>query len=304
LNCLNCTDKACKLNLKDCNNNRTAVIERYLEDGNAELYRDADDLVSGGRAGSLSRLEEIIEFCRNRNYRKVGLAYCYGMENLAVEVAGHLKSAGLNVRSYRCTINGIPEEQIDPGLGPAAGCNPVGQAMAVNQEGVDFVIEMGLCLGHDVLFHRELEVPHTVFIVKDRVFRHNPALALEGYRDGAADFLENIDNKFAMIQPELLEKELAGENPPIVLDVRAEGSFEAGHIPGSINIPLRELPSRWRELLQPVLPEGRKRKIVCVCGGGIQSAYALMFLRSRGFGRVYNLSGGIGRWEHLKRSIP
>lgn len=307
MNCLNCTTKDCKLAFKDCNHNHAAVVSRYREGDNARVYRDADDLVSGGRAGSLSRLDEIIEFCKSRGYRRIGLAYCYGMEDLAQEVADRLKTAGLPVRSYRCTINGVRENEIDPELGSSAGCNPVGQAMAINREKVDFVIEMGLCLGHDVLFHQELTVPHTVFIVKDRVWKHNPALALDQYRDGAADFLENLDEKFAMIQPDQLEEMLQADLPPVVLDLRDTEGFTRGHIPGSINIPLRRLPSRWRELSERDVGkesgDARQPAIVCVCGGAIQSAYAVMFLHSRGLRDVFNLSGGIGRWQKEGRTF-
>ena len=57
-------------------------------------------------------------------------------------------------------------------------CNPIGQAKAVNKSRADLVIEMGLCLGHDILFHQYLEKPFTVLAVKDRVHKNNPLEAL------------------------------------------------------------------------------------------------------------------------------
>jgi len=79
--------------------------------------------------------------------------------------------------------------------------------------------------------------------------------------------------------------------PPLLVDVRAEAAFLASHVPGSLNVPLRTLPDRYRELL----PD-RKRRVVFVCQGSVQSAYALAFLASRGYREVYNLSGGFSRW--------
>ena len=56
-------------------------------------------------------------------------------------------------------------------------CSPISQAMVLNDEGVDFNILMGLCVGHDSLFFRYSEALTTVLVVKDRVLGHNPAAA-------------------------------------------------------------------------------------------------------------------------------
>lgn len=182
MNCLKCTSKACKTSGKDCPGTAVAVIESYSSPERQEIYKNADNLVSHGRAGTLSRLEEVSEFVLAQGYKKVGLAYCYGMENLALEVSDFLTSRGVKLNGYRCTVNGIKEKQIHPDLGEGIGCNPLGQAAIIESDGVDFVIEMGLCLGHDVLFHQGLTVPFTVFLVKDRVNNHCPAKVLPSYK--------------------------------------------------------------------------------------------------------------------------
>lgn len=45
-----------------------------------------------------------------------------------------------------------------------------------------------------------------------------------------------------------LVRQLEGESAPLVLDVRTEAEFAAGHVPGALNIPLDELPGRLAEL--------------------------------------------------------
>lgn len=65
-------------------------------------------------------------------------------------------------------------------LPDAVACNPIGQAQTLNDGQCQFVIEMGLCLGHDVLFHQHIKKPYTVLAVKDRVYRHDPLGFLEG----------------------------------------------------------------------------------------------------------------------------
>jgi uncharacterized metal-binding protein len=57
-------------------------------------------------------------------------------------------------------------------------CNPVLQALTVNEEKTDFNILLGLCVGHDSLFLKYAEAPCTVLAVKDRVLVHNPLAAV------------------------------------------------------------------------------------------------------------------------------
>ena len=183
MDCLSCNSKACKKSGADCNLGRGSVLSEYEAPGTVRLYENADSLVSGGRAGTLSRLEEIIEFCKAQGYAEVALAYCYSMEKEAVKLKKIFEKISLAVSSCRCTINGIKESDISPSLKGGVNCNPIGQALDLNSGSADLVIEMGLCLGHDILFHKYLEKPFTVFAVKDRVHHHNPLASLEEIKE-------------------------------------------------------------------------------------------------------------------------
>jgi uncharacterized metal-binding protein len=178
-NCLDCSSKSCKTNGSDCFGLHQSSIKTYGEGAAPAIIQSASQLVDKGRAGQLSRFQEVIEFCQSRDYKNIGLAYCFGMEPIAGEIRTIMKDKGLNILPARCTMGGVRESEIDPVKnGEAISCNPAGQAHFLNER-ADFVIEMGLCLGHDVLFHQELTVPFTVLIVKDRVYNHNP---LEGIK--------------------------------------------------------------------------------------------------------------------------
>jgi rhodanese-related sulfurtransferase len=50
------------------------------------------------------------------------------------------------------------------------------------------------------------------------------------------------------ITPEELSGQLAGENPPLVIDVREAQDYQAGHIPGALHIPADQLRQRRAEL--------------------------------------------------------
>lgn len=174
MDCLKCSSKACKTEKKDCTGGREETIRGYRDAGLSATFGNADALVAHGRAGTLSRIEEIVEYCTLQGYKKIALAYCYSMEDLAAKVSSFFRGRDFNVLSYRCTIQGIQEKEINNDLGESVACNPAGQAETINRENAEFVIEMGLCLGHDVIFHRYLEKPFTVFAVKDRLLDNCP----------------------------------------------------------------------------------------------------------------------------------
>lgn len=74
-----------------------------------------------------------------------------------------------------------------------------------------------------------------------------------------------------------------------LLDVRSPAEFAQGMIPKGEQMPLHLLPLRADEL-------DRNRELVLYCRSGARSAQACMFLRERGFHKVYNLRGGIMDW--------
>ena len=74
-----------------------------------------------------------------------------------------------------------------------------------------------------------------------------------------------------------------------LVDVRTEGEFAAGHVPGAVNIPVQELGRRVGEL------EPKDRPVVLYCRSGSRSSRAAHMLRSAGFSHVHDL-GGMSRW--------
>jgi rhodanese-related sulfurtransferase len=74
----------------------------------------------------------------------------------------------------------------------------------------------------------------------------------------------------------------------ILIDVREESEWAAGHAPMASLIPLSELPDHLDEL-------PRDRLIVCACRSGGRSLRAASFLQENGFDTV-NLIGGMMSW--------
>jgi molybdopterin/thiamine biosynthesis adenylyltransferase/rhodanese-related sulfurtransferase/molybdopterin converting factor small subunit len=74
-----------------------------------------------------------------------------------------------------------------------------------------------------------------------------------------------------------------------IIDVREPQEFQINRLPGSILIPLGDLPKRYVEL-------DPNANLVMQCKSGMRSAKAQDFLRSKGFTRVRNLTGGVLGW--------
>ena len=173
---------------------KSELIERarglYHTDENSELARVAGCAADDGYArqadGSFradrTRIEELVYFCREMNFRKLGLLFCMGFAREAAIVEEILQTNGFAVLSAICKVGNLPKAELglaDPRNEPA--CNPILQAELVNEAGVDFNIFMGLCIGHDTLLFKHIKAPVTVLAVKDRILGHNHMAAVYNY---------------------------------------------------------------------------------------------------------------------------
>jgi hydroxyacylglutathione hydrolase len=79
-----------------------------------------------------------------------------------------------------------------------------------------------------------------------------------------------------------------------VLDVRTLAEWSAGHLPGAMNIPLGELPSRLGEL-------PHDRQLVVHCQAGARAAIAASVLSARGVTDLRLYGGGYAEWSAAGR---
>ena len=87
------------------------------------------------------------------------------------------------------------------------------------------------------------------------------------------------------------------QQPEVMLiDVREPDEYQAGHIPGAVLIPLRDLPNHLNEI-------PKDKTVVAVCHSGNRSAKATDFLRQTGFDNVHNMQGGMVAWEQAGYEI-
>ena len=74
----------------------------------------------------------------------------------------------------------------------------------------------------------------------------------------------------------------------MLLDVREAWELEQARLPGTLHIPMSEIPARLPEL-------DRAADVVVLCRSGVRSLDVARFLEQQGF-RAYNLRGGILAW--------
>lgn len=90
------------------------------------------------------------------------------------------------------------------------------------------------------------------------------------------------------ISPSELQRRLQAGESLQVLDVREPWEIAIVRLPGSLNIPLQQIPGRLKEI--------QSTNVVALCKSGGRSRRAAEFLQSAGFQQVANLTGGIDAW--------
>ena len=121
-----------------------------------------------------------------------------------------------------------------------------------------------------------------------RVVREVAAEHVEELDDLAAAYLGDRSRLDVMTRDELAERLRAGD--VVVLDVRPEPEFRAGHIAGALSIPVAELSRRLRQV-----PKGQQ--IVAYCRGPycVYADDAVRTLRGRGYPAA-RLEDGYPEW--------
>lgn len=165
---------------------RDEIADRYIEDqetgdlARTQLFIDADNY------GKMCRVEETIAFIKAMGYKKVGIATCVGLLDLASIFGRLLRKEGIDYYACSCKIGAVdkteiglpPEKKFSRGCRHESTCNPIQQAKVLADQGTDFNVVIGLCVGHDALFYRHSAAPCTTMIIKDKLLGHNPVQAL------------------------------------------------------------------------------------------------------------------------------
>lgn len=176
-----------------------AALNQYYDLNDHNIMAAAARTVVKGITNSWTRIEDLINFAREMEYEKLGIATCLALISESRILTEILEIKGFEVKSICCKAGSNLEEDVrlqgadlkldfklinssmvnmDQTRIPL--CNPIGQAFLLNDEKTDLNILLGLCIGHDALFIKHSEAPVTPLIVKDRRTLNNPAAAIYG----------------------------------------------------------------------------------------------------------------------------
>lgn len=113
-----------------------------------------------------------------------------------------------------------------------------------------------------------------------------------GYLEGGMMALENhpeLQRKTERITAQALANMIEAGQKPVIVDIRSEKEYAAGHIENSINLPLGHLDENLDGLPKNV-------PLIVHCEGGYRSAIAAGILMNHGFNNAMDLVGGYKAW--------
>ena len=134
-------------------------IKRYQDGDVKAIYlpatiteKEAYENVRGVCMAVRPRIKELIEFAKLLGVRRLGIAFCSGLQEEASKVSAFLENQKFEVSSVICkcgnvdkTLLGIPAEYKIEGTDKfEAACNPIVQAELLNNAGTEINIIVGL----------------------------------------------------------------------------------------------------------------------------------------------------------------
>ena len=105
------------------------------------------------------------------------------------------------------------------------------------------------------------------------------------------------ETKAKVIGVEEFDK-LRANKTNIVLDVRTESEFKAGHIPGATNIDCMS-----QDFAQKLATLDKDKTYLVHCAAGVRSARACKKLEELGFRQLYDLRPGFKGWEAAGKPV-
>ncbi|MBZ0265396.1 DUF1847 domain-containing protein [bacterium] len=196
LNCLSCMDRIC-LRGKSCIHVKQPPV---MQNEHRRIIESTLD-ISFEKERKLCRITELIYFCLEMGYKKIGLAFCVDLLE-PTEILFQVLRRFFKVYPVCCKVGGkLEEELIDLALeghlqvtSENIACNPLLQAKILNQIGTDINVATGLCVGSDLLFNCYSDAPVSTLFVKDKSLANNPigAVYSEYYIKEAEEVMQSL----------------------------------------------------------------------------------------------------------------
>lgn len=136
--------------------------------------------------------------------------------------------------------------------------------------------------GTEMKHHRSLTIPHYAQLLIILL----PLWSLLGCGSTRA-FSDVAPN-----EAEEMIRQNIGNVDFVLLDVRTEAEFKAGHLGGAVNLDIQL--AGFADAIQKL---DKEKNYLVYCRSGGRSARAMNMMKDKGFSSVYNLQGGITKWK-------
>ncbi len=145
------------------------------------------------------------------------------------------------------------------------------------------------CVRHDQANDREITMKRAALLMTLLMLASVVLAACGGSTapaPAAQTDVKNLPDNVTIAQT----KELLGRSDVMILDVREQSEYDAGHIPGVTLIPTGQVANRLSEI-------PKDKPVIVTCRSGNRSATITKFLREQGYTNVHNMEGGIVAWQ-------
>ena len=137
---------------------------------------------------------------------------------------------------------------------------------------------------------------HIALIFLTALVIGNPAVAGQDWPDAVDQYVMQIRKTIETTDMDGYLLAVTNPNGAMLLDVREEQEFQAGHVPGAVNIPRGLLEFRiWKQLGYPTIVD-TKRKIFVQCMTGGRTTLATKQLGDIGYTNVVAVIMNFGEW--------
>ena len=131
---------------------------------------------------------------------------------------------------------------------------------------------------------------------------YQPGFAAENWPDSVDQYVAQVRKTIDTTEMEGYLAVVKDPNGALLLDVREETEFKAGHVPGTVNVSRGRLEFRiWKPLGYPGKVE-MNRKIYVQCATGGRATLAAKQLKDIGFTNVTAVVMELAEWQ--KKGYP
>lgn len=121
------------------------------------------------------------------------------------------------------------------------------------------------------------------------------AMAPEMLESTISEFLQNIPRGFYGVRDVTKIQAKVAEGTTLFIDVREPSEYAGGHIPGAINIPLRELTQHLDQV-------PHNQPVMLYCSTGYRTGMGVMALRLLGYDNIEGFPPSYAGWEKAQRT--